>query len=111
MHKNRQRSKEEKDITIGATSGLLYLAAVLNEGLRICNTIPGGLPRVTPEGGDTYDGVYLTGDVSRTYLKNRSETNNQFLDQTGSPYLCCQSFNQIFRESRSFRARTLAAEG
>ena len=66
----RTRFKEENDITIDATTDLKYLEAVLNEGLRICNPIPGGLPRVVPEGGDTYDGVFLPEGVSHTHLAN-----------------------------------------
>ena len=87
----RRMFKEEKDITIDATKGLPYLEAVLNEGLRICNPIPGGLPRVVPEGGDTYDGVYLPGGVSHRCLvhTNSSKSNYKFLDQTRSPHLCC----------------------
>ena len=59
----RTKFKEEKEITIEAIEGLPYLEAVLNEGLRMCNPIPGGLPRVVPEGGDSYCGVYLPGGV------------------------------------------------
>ena len=61
----RTKFKEEKDIIIEAIQGLPYLEAVLNEGLRMCNPIPGGLPRVVPKGGDTYCGVYLPAGVSR----------------------------------------------
>jgi cytochrome P450 len=64
----RTKFQEEKDITIDAIQGLPYLEAVLNEGLRFCNPIPGGLPRVVPEGGDTYAGVYLPGGVSYLVL-------------------------------------------
>jgi cytochrome P450 len=64
----RTKFQEEKDITIDAIQGLPYLEAVLNEGLRMCNPIPGGLPRVVPEGGDTYAGVYLPGGVSYLVL-------------------------------------------
>ena len=39
----------EADITIAAAKGLPYLDAVLNEGLRLCNPVPGGLPRIVPE--------------------------------------------------------------
>ena len=56
--------KREEDITIDACKSLQYLEAVLNEGLRMCNPIPSGLPRVVPLGGDTYSGVYLPGGVS-----------------------------------------------
>lgn len=60
----RTKFKEEKEIIIDAIEGLPYLEAVLNEGLRICNPISGGLPRVVPPGGDTYAGVYLPEGVS-----------------------------------------------
>ena len=59
----RLKYGKEEDITIDSTQGLPYLEAVLNESLRMCNPIPGGLPRVVPEGGDTYCGVYLPGGV------------------------------------------------
>ncbi|KAI9782889.1 MAG: RNA polymerase II mediator complex subunit [Peltula sp. TS41687] len=77
----RTNFKEEKDITIDATHGLLSLEAVINEGLRMCNPIPGGLPRVAPEDGDTYAGVYLPGGTRlglRTFAVNRS--NKYFAD-------------------------------
>ncbi len=64
----RTRFANEDDITIDATKDLPYLEAVINEGLRICNPIPGGLPRVVPEGGDTYSGVYLPGGVGCPFL-------------------------------------------
>lgn len=60
----RANFKREEDITIDACKGLPYLEAVLNEGLRMCNPIPSGLPRIVPPGGDTYCGVYLPGGVS-----------------------------------------------
>ena len=60
----RDRFKREEDIVIDAIHGIPYLEAVLNEGLRMCNPVPGGLPRQVPEGGDTYSGVFLAGGVS-----------------------------------------------
>lgn len=60
--------KREEDISIDACKDLVYLDAVLNEGLRMCNPIPSGLPRVVPEGGDTYCGAYLPGGVSCALL-------------------------------------------
>ncbi|TVY82835.1 Versicolorin B desaturase [Lachnellula suecica] len=72
----RWKFKDEDSITIDAIQDLPYLEAVLNEGLRICNPIPGGLPRVVPEGGDTFCGVYLPGGTRlavRTFAVNRSK--------------------------------------
>lgn len=60
----RSKFQEESEISIDAIQDLPYLEAVLNEGLRMCNPIPGGLPRVAPEGGDTYAGVFVPGGVS-----------------------------------------------
>ncbi|KAF7877056.1 uncharacterized protein EAF02_008276 [Botrytis sinoallii] len=52
----RTKFREEKEITLDAiqSTPIPYLEAVINEGLRICNSIPSGLPRVVPEGGDEY---------------------------------------------------------
>ncbi|PSN61434.1 cytochrome P450 [Corynespora cassiicola Philippines] len=71
----RARFEGEEGITIDKVQGLPYLEAVLNEGLRMCNPIPCGLPRVVPPGGDTYCGVYLPGGTrlgTRTFAINRS---------------------------------------
>ena len=63
----RSKYSREEDITIDSIHDLPYLEAVLNEGLRVCNPIPGGLPRMVPEGGDTYCGHYLPGGASALY--------------------------------------------
>ncbi|KAL8709042.1 MAG: hypothetical protein Q9220_006166 [cf. Caloplaca sp. 1 TL-2023] len=72
----RNKYSLEQDITIDSTThGLPYLEAVLNEGLRMCNPIPRGLPRVVPEGGDTYCEVFIPGGTrlaNRTFAVNRS---------------------------------------
>jgi cytochrome P450 len=60
----RERFEKEEDIDYDSIIGLPYLEAVLNEGLRMCNPIPCGLPRTTPKGGDTYCGEYLPEGVS-----------------------------------------------
>lgn len=64
----RDHFQSEKDIVLDALPGdvLPYLEAVINEALRMCNPIPAGLPRQVPEGGDTYSGVFLPGEVSLT---------------------------------------------
>ena len=49
----------EDQITIASTRDLAYLTAVINEGLRMCNPVPAGLPRVVPPGGDTVAGHWL----------------------------------------------------
>ena len=64
----RTKFTEEQDITIDAIQDLPYLEAVVNEGLRMCNPVPGGLPRMVPKGGDTYAGVYLSEGVSCSLL-------------------------------------------
>lgn len=50
-------------ITVESTKNLQYLEAVLNESLRLCYAIPGGLPRIVPENGDTYAGHFVPGGV------------------------------------------------
>ncbi len=82
----RTNFKKEKDITIDAIKDLPYLEAVLNEGLRMCNPIPGGLPRVVPEGGDIYDGVYLPGGVSFRIVDEKIASDKN-TDEVGSSHL------------------------
>ena len=55
--------KEEKDIKVDSIRELPYLGAVISEGLRICNPVPIGLPRLVPSGGDTVLGHWLPGNV------------------------------------------------
>lgn len=59
----RDRFVSEDAITIESTKNIAYLDAVISEGLRLCNPMPGGLPRVVPPGGDMYAGHYLPGGV------------------------------------------------
>ena len=89
--RKRTKFEREADITIDAIQHLPYLEAVLNEGLRMCNAIPGGLPRVVPEGGDTYAGVYLPGGVSTFPADGEEGGLNSFTDEIGSPHLHSQS--------------------
>jgi cytochrome P450 len=58
---------KEDDINYDSIIGLPYLEAVLNEGLRMCNPIPCGLPRTTPKGGDVYCGEFLPEGVSKVH--------------------------------------------
>ncbi|MCJ1387107.1 RNA polymerase II mediator complex subunit [Xylographa soralifera] len=72
----RTSFKRESDITIAAAQNLAYLNAVINEGLRLCNPVPGGLPRIVPTGGDIYAGHWIPENTSisvRPYVISRSE--------------------------------------
>ncbi|MCJ1435656.1 RNA polymerase II mediator complex subunit [Xylographa pallens] len=76
--KNEIRTSFEREsgITIAAIHDLPYLKAVINEGLRLCNPVPGGLPRIVPKGGDTYAGHWIPENTSisvRPYVISRSE--------------------------------------
>jgi cytochrome P450 len=64
----RERFKTEDDLDIDTIEELPYLEAVLQEGLRVCNPVPCGLPRVVPPGGDTYCGHFLPAGVSYFWL-------------------------------------------
>ena len=64
----RDRFSSESDIEVQATKDIAYLDAVINESLRLCYAIPGGLPRIAPEGGDIYAGQYIPAGVSTTCL-------------------------------------------
>ena len=78
----RTKFKQEKDIAIDDIKDLPYLEAVLNEGLRMCNPIPGGLPRVVPEGGDIYDGIFLPGGVSFKHPETMNKEDRLTIIQT-----------------------------
>ncbi|KAK6599736.1 cytochrome P450 [Botrytis cinerea] len=51
--------EREEDITFSALQQLPFLNAVINEGLRICNPVSGGLLRIVPRGGATVCGHFL----------------------------------------------------
>lgn len=51
------------EINVNSTRDLPYLNACINEGLRLCNPIPAGLPRCVPETGGTVCGYWLPGRV------------------------------------------------
>ncbi len=57
------------DITVETTKEIPYLDAVINEALRLCYAIPGGFPRVVPEGGDIYAGHFLPAGVSASLAR------------------------------------------
>ncbi|TGO50025.1 hypothetical protein BOTNAR_0408g00010 [Botryotinia narcissicola] len=68
----RKTFHREADIKIATLRGLPYLNAVINEGLRLTNPVPGGLPRIVPPGGDTYANTFTSISV-RPYAMSRSE--------------------------------------
>lgn len=60
----RETFEKESDITITSTMNLPYLAAVINETLRIHHPTPINLPRVVPPEGHMVDGHFIPGGVS-----------------------------------------------
>lgn len=87
----RAHYRKEEDITIDSIPDLPYLEAVLNESLRVCNPIPGGLPRMVPEGGDTYCGVYLPEGVSTHSSQNEYEIVDSTFSRQDSLFARLQS--------------------
>ena len=55
---------EEAQITMASTKELPYLNGTIWEGLRMCNPVPLGLPRLVPKGGETVCGHFLPEGVS-----------------------------------------------
>ncbi|KAF7861417.1 hypothetical protein EAF04_007982 [Stromatinia cepivora] len=71
----RTAFQSEEEITIASVRDLAYLNAVINEGLRLTNPVPGGLPRIVPKGGDVYADTFIPAGTSisvRPYAMNRS---------------------------------------
>jgi cytochrome P450 len=58
----------EAEMTLDALSKLLYLNAVINEGLRLCPPVPVMLARLVPPGGDNVCGTWLPAGVSYEFL-------------------------------------------
>jgi cytochrome P450 len=50
---------EESQITFESVSRLPYLNAVIQEACRVCNPLPGGMPRQVPRGGAKVCGYWL----------------------------------------------------
>ncbi|OJK02337.1 hypothetical protein ASPACDRAFT_1886661 [Aspergillus aculeatus ATCC 16872] len=73
----REAYETEQQITLEKINAvqLPYLDAVIQEGLRMANPVPAGLPRMVPPGGDEYAGVDLPAGTRigvRTFSVNRS---------------------------------------
>jgi cytochrome P450 len=60
----RSAFKSENDVTVGATAHLVYLDAVIREGIRMGPPAAVGMPRITPKEGATIAGVYVPSGVS-----------------------------------------------
>jgi len=63
VHEIRSTFRQEQDINGTSLSRLPYLNAVLNEGLRLCPTIPDGMRRQVPKGGASVAGHFLPEDT------------------------------------------------
>ncbi|CAG8984147.1 hypothetical protein HYALB_00006251 [Hymenoscyphus albidus] len=70
--------KEEGELRWEALSGLVYLNAVIEEGLRIHPPVPTGLLRTVPKAGDTVDGYLVPGGTAvsvGSWAASHNETN------------------------------------
>ncbi len=63
-HEIRTSFESEKEITVHSTQNLPYLAAVINETLRIHHPTPINLPRITVPEGQVVDGEFIPGNVN-----------------------------------------------
>ena len=60
----RESFKHESEMNLKNPSKLSDLSAVIEEGLRICASVPLGISRVAPLGGDIIYGYWLPAGVS-----------------------------------------------
>ncbi len=58
----------DADIDLVNTGQLTYLAAVLEDALRIYPPVPKGNQRVVPKGGDNVLGKWIPGEVNSDYI-------------------------------------------
>ena len=64
----RTSFESEKDVTCASTQSLPYLAAVIDETLRIHHPTPINLPRIVQPEGRMVDGQWIPGGVSTTIV-------------------------------------------
>lgn len=101
----------EQDITMDSVRDLPYLGAVISEGLRLCNPLPVGLPRLVPPAGDTVCGKWLPGKVSSSLAPNLQSTllTPALIMQTRlRPTLHNLQLTQTLPPTRILRSRALA---
>jgi cytochrome P450 len=55
----RSAFRSEEEITLLTVQRLSYMLDCLSEAVRMYPPVPAGLPRITPKGGATIDGVFV----------------------------------------------------
>ena len=111
----RNRFTSEDDIAVETTTNIGYLDAIINEALRLCYAIPGGLPRIVPPGGDTYAGHFVPEGVSTkltkipTFLK--WTLTDTYLGLYLDPAIRGFSLREIFQTGLGFCSGAMAATG
>lgn len=78
VHEVRSNFKFEEDITAQSTKALVYLTAVLQEGMRLCPPLPDNMHRNIPKGGAVIAGYHLPEGITvgiPCYAMFRSSTN------------------------------------
>ena len=71
VHEVRSSFRSPAEMTFASIEQLPYLAAVAEEGLRLCPPAPGGLNRLVPPGGDYVCDQWLPGGVSTAFHRKK----------------------------------------
>ena len=114
VHEIRSSFRSTAEMTFANIEKLPYLAAVAEEGLRLCPPAPGGLNRLVPPGGDEVCEQWLPGGVSaalrqKVYIRERFKADWESLTTRPMYRYICRLFTVRQKSSMTLMASGLNA--
>lgn len=105
----RSAFKSTEDISVHSVHQLEYLAAALEETMRLYPPVAQQAVRLSPTGGGTVDGKFMPAGVSHIYIYTSMLLLIRIQDRPQSPRSRRQPFRNQLSPTRRLRARALAA--